>query len=386
MTLRDRQKKKVVAEDSDVVVTDSAPAPPRKRQRRETPKATAARRQQADASEASSSRARKRPRGNAASPSKLVKSSSSLTTLSSEATQDLSGSAFANLPVSQPRTNSVVLGRPNSTRALAGSAVPTQDIPTQNVELKLRRKSLEDSAGIPLAELIAREEALKAKETAIAERSAALDRREEESKTMYAIAQGQRAADIIKILEDSFSCSLCFEVIACPYLLTPSRCGHTFCATCLLKWFFTHLHRSCGGWHEALECPLCRSTLPTTPEQPPRDPSSFPFAPNRLAEEIITRHIESLESTLESPESPSVNTSASKGKGKARARKEKSTAFEPIFLDGGEEAVGWKKGGPARKEWNNRERIGRERMNKLSTDWPTVTSVGFLTFQRSLGL
>ncbi|KAG1770742.1 hypothetical protein EDD22DRAFT_865770, partial [Suillus occidentalis] len=88
-------------------------------------------------------------------------------------------------------------------------------------------------------------------------------------------------------LEDYFTCPLCFEIMACPYSLNPRLCGHTFCATCILKWFFSRLHRACATWHEPVDCPICRSALFGTPDNVPRPDSSFPFTPNRTADNAI---------------------------------------------------------------------------------------------------
>ncbi|KAI0653298.1 hypothetical protein C8Q70DRAFT_888627, partial [Cubamyces menziesii] len=74
---------------------------------------------------------------------------------------------------------------------------------------------------------------------------------------------------------------------ACPYSLTPGRCGHSFCALCVLKWCFAAVHRGCGYWHDSLECPLCRAELPYTSDLTPRSIFSFPFSPNRLADGAI---------------------------------------------------------------------------------------------------
>jgi hypothetical protein len=84
---------------------------------------------------------------------------------------------------------------------------------------------------------------------------------------------------------------------------------------------------------------------------------SCPFAPNRYAEEVISAHVRSLAEIMESNASTSPPLSPVKGKGKARAKKEtKASTIEPIFLDGGEEAVGWRRDGATRIEWQTRER------------------------------
>lgn len=114
---------------------------------------------------------------------------------------------------------------------------------------------------------------------------------------------------------------------ACPYALTPRNCGHTFCATCILKWFFSRLHKGCGGWHEAVDCPLCRSALPHTPERTPRSTSCFPFTPNRTAETAIRGLINTISHEL---------TSTS------------TLASHPLS--------DWEEGGYSKREWSKRER------------------------------
>jgi hypothetical protein len=62
----------------------------------------------------------------------------------------------------------------------------------------------------------------------------------------------------------------CYEIMAQPYSLNPGQCGHTFCALCILRHFFSRLHKACGGWHESVDCPMCRSLLVITPDRVPR--------------------------------------------------------------------------------------------------------------------
>lgn len=62
----------------------------------------------------------------------------------------------------------------------------------------------------------------------------------------------------------------CYDIMAQPYSLNPGQCGHTFCALCILRHFFSRLHKACGGWHESVDCPMCRSLLVITPDRVPR--------------------------------------------------------------------------------------------------------------------
>ena len=58
------------------------------------------------------------------------------------------------------------------------------------------------------AALLLREKELEAQVAACNERHAILERKEEEMKSVAVIAQGQRAEDLLKLLDDTFSCSL----------------------------------------------------------------------------------------------------------------------------------------------------------------------------------
>ena len=86
---------------------------------------------------------------------------------------------------------------------------------------------------------------------------------------------------------------------ACPYQLHHGRCGHTFCALCLLRWCFAAVHRGCGYWHDALECPLCRAELPYTPDVIPRQMCTFPFVPCRLGDTILQTLLDILQDAAE---------------------------------------------------------------------------------------
>src|SRR5262249_30064825 len=120
-------------------------------------------------------------------------------------------------------------------------------------------------------------------------------------------------------LEDQFTCSLCYDIMyvslyflpiyrvhsppppfpptfrvrACPYTLTPSQCGHSFCALCILKWFISRIHEACGTWHDPVECPICRSTLALTPPIP-RPSITCPFTPNRALDTFLQNTINRL--------------------------------------------------------------------------------------------
>ncbi|KAH9929866.1 uncharacterized protein BXZ73DRAFT_77986 [Epithele typhae] len=129
----------------------------------------------------------------------------------------------------------------------------------------------------------------------------ALQREEEETEFLAALVQQKEevpdARWVLKQLEERYICSLCFEIMALPYGLNHGLCGHTFCALCALKWYFAAMDCVCGYWHDALECPLCRAELPFVPDQP-RLMSTFPFVPNRLADDAIQAYLEILKDAV----------------------------------------------------------------------------------------
>ncbi|KAG1876435.1 hypothetical protein DFJ58DRAFT_175549 [Suillus subalutaceus] len=143
--------------------------------------------------------------------------------------------------------------------------------------------------------------------------------------------------------------------MACPYSLNPRQCGHTFCATCILKWFFSRLHRVCGSWHEPVDCPMCRSALFYTPDNVPRPESSFPFTPNRVADNAIRGMINTLAKEVDSG-----NVSAS----------------SPL--------ADWGDDGHARREWYRKERVGRHEMTSLATSWTNMHGDEFVTIKSRL--
>ncbi len=78
------------------------------------------------------------------------------------------------------------------------------------------------------------------------------------------------------------------------------NCGHAFCLICILKRAFSLIQYDCGDWHEALECPLCRATLPDTPIDNRLDKSTFPFVPNRLGDAVIKSYLAVLQDAADS--------------------------------------------------------------------------------------
>lgn len=175
---------------------------------------------------------------------------------------------------------------------------------------------------------------------------------------------------------------------AYPLTLSPSKCGHTFCAICILKWFFSHLHRECGQWHESLECPICRTQLPSTPDTTPRSIKTCPFTPNRLADSIITDLVNSL-------------ISASDDLKKSPRGKARRTGRTTDGSDAG--VVAWIQDGASRQDWLQRLkyvslilvqcplgaqlpscRRGRDETQNLVNRWRSLESDNFVAIHDRL--
>lgn len=142
--------------------------------------------------------------------------------------------------------------------------------------------------------------------------------------------------------------------MAYPYSLHPGRCGHTFCAICILRWFFSRLHRACGGWHEAVDCPICRSVLILTPDRVPRSNMTFPFVPNRVAAAVVESLIERLATSslpvVKRECSEALRISEFDKQGRKRKKEVAKLEDSDIDLDD------WKKEGTMRAEWLKRDR------------------------------
>lgn len=134
---------------------------------------------------------------------------------------------------------------------------------------------------------------------------------------------------------------------AAPYSLHPLRCGHTFDALCILRWFFSKAHQACGGWHEYVACPICRSRLVLPHDQLPRHEITFPFIPNRTADAAIKDLVGQLEDSCSSGFKRELGSSSEKGR--VKVKKADGNA-RPAGLDG------WRTGGNLRKEWLKRDK------------------------------
>ncbi|KAI0792178.1 hypothetical protein C8Q75DRAFT_754723 [Abortiporus biennis] len=213
------------------------------------------------------------------------------------------------------------------------------------------------------------------REKAVAEREAIILSKE--------LNKTSEAEDMLRKLEDNFSCSLCCDIMhvflsftsikwlikcqflrACPASLTPSPCGHSFCSFCILRWFFTHLHGECGDWHVVLECPLCRTKLPVTQNEIPRSIITCPFSLNRLADNVLQGHVNLLTAQVEEDQS----------KTKPKGRGSKKHAQDTDIL-------GWCTGGKHRLEWEERDRKGRTELQSLIANWRILDVDNFLNMK-----
>lgn len=143
----------------------------------------------------------------------------------------------------------------------------------------------------------------------------------------------------------------CYEVLAFPYSLNPAQCGHTFCAICILKWFFSRLHKACGSWHESVDCPICRSLLVLTPERTPRHESTFPFVPNRIVQASCESLLEKLRTFW-----PSDLVKRESSVGALPAWDMDCKSHEEDDEDTESSLKGWNEGGHLRTEWLRKDK------------------------------
>ncbi|KAG7444905.1 uncharacterized protein BT62DRAFT_933307 [Guyanagaster necrorhizus] len=209
--------------------------------------------------------------------------------------------------------------------------------------------------------------ALKSKE--LDQRLAAVSKKEEETSALLQQAKEREARDIFRQLEEHFTCSLCYEIMASPFSLNAAgQCGHTFCAMCILKWSFSRLHRLCGCWHESVDCPICRSLVVMTPEKPPRLDFTFPFVPNRTASAVCDSWVEKLACAL---------SETKKGRGRKKSR---------ACVDNPTDLPHWREGGAARKEWLRKCSEGKALMSSLYSNWSRLTPENFAAMKDDLGV
>ncbi|EPT01140.1 hypothetical protein FOMPIDRAFT_1023444 [Fomitopsis schrenkii] len=230
------------------------------------------------------------------------------------------------------------------------------------------------------------EQTLKKREAEFAQREADLEERKKElQKKEQEIGDKalgvnmSRSDEAIDELDAKWQCALCFDVMACPYSLSPAQCGHTYCAVCILKWYFTNLCEACGDWCNHLDCPLCRTVLPrpVEPNERPRQMYALPFTPARAADERVTQLVDSLSGPV--PESPTKASSSKRGKGKGKKKQVASTGGSDA--EPSTPSTGWEYGGTLREEWQARSSRGRTEMRHLITQWPQMTAAQLRAFK-----
>ncbi|RDB23322.1 hypothetical protein Hypma_009125 [Hypsizygus marmoreus] len=302
--------------------------------------------------------------------------------------QDLKGvSALEADQHSKPKRRKVT-SNASASFCQSGSSTSTVKLHTTS---DLRR-----SQRITPAELVRREKAIfaleqayKLREIELDDRLLSLQKKEHEASLMMSQIDQREAQATLSQLEEHFTCALCYEILAYPYTLNPGQCGHTFCAICILKWFFSRLHIHCGAWHESVDCPICRSLLVITPDRVPRPDITFPFVPNRTAAAVCESLIKKLANSpscglvVKREDSEGVWASGSWATGCGR-KKDASKEAEEI----GENAdvAAWREGGITRAEWLKKDREGKKEMNYISKHWATLTSNDFRFMKQKLGV
>lgn len=255
----------------------------------------------------------------------------------------------------------------------------------ERADVMAAESSIRQLSRITASELVKREKVLLLKEQEcrlrtqqLEERTKALSDREDEATAKLSQLAKKEAQSALSQLEEHFTCALCYEIMAYPYTLNPGKCGHTFCAICILKWFFSRLHRVCGGWHEAVDCPICRSVLTITPDRTPRSPGTFPFVPNRVAagvvESLVGKLAQPPPSVVKQEDHDGLRISESDKEGRKRKRDvPKVEECSPeVDLDA------WREGGILRTEWLKRDSDGKREMGLLFNSWANLGSNEFL--------
>ncbi|KIP07415.1 hypothetical protein PHLGIDRAFT_13210 [Phlebiopsis gigantea 11061_1 CR5-6] len=178
-------------------------------------------------------------------------------------------------------------------------------------------------------------------------RKADLDEREHALRTweeIRSLSVEERVKQILKKVENTFTCPLCVDIMACPYTLTVNTsCGHTFCASCIIQ--FTHLELNNTTKTLRFDCPVCRKGLAWSVSQP----RPCLWVPNRLAREVITGYLDEVAAILaELPPAPS--NPGIDAKGKRKLHKHEPPTKETVF--------DWRAGGSLRLDWDKRDREG----------------------------
>ncbi|KIM44658.1 hypothetical protein M413DRAFT_358705 [Hebeloma cylindrosporum] len=244
--------------------------------------------------------------------------------------------------------------------------------------------------------LLHREQDLKSRSDDLEERILSFSRKEDETAIMMLHLAEREKEGILKQLDEYFTCSLCYDILAAPYSLNPSQCGHTFCGICILKWFFSRLHRACGAWHESVDCPICRSLLIMVPDPTPRLQITFPFIPNRVTDSAVEGLVEKLaqeplcsQAKIKREDNESTWGSQSrKDRGKGCVGKKRET-LEGEEMEKSSDTMAvdvWREGGDMRAEWLKKDREGKREMEFLLKHWPTMASQDFVAMKMKLGV
>ncbi|KAI0640781.1 hypothetical protein C8Q79DRAFT_994876 [Trametes meyenii] len=187
-------------------------------------------------------------------------------------------------------------------------------------------------------------------------------------------------ARALDMLEEHYTCSLCYETMACPYTLTAGQCGHSFCALCLMQWCFAAVHRGCGYWHDSLECPLCRAELPYASDVTPRSVFSFPFTPNRLADGMI-KTLVAVVKDAKPDDAPTAGQGACPTAGAGVGTGE-DKSIDPSAVS--DRLALWREGGAMYNDWVERDTRGRKEITRLATGWSTFQAEDFIEFKDRL--
>ncbi|KAF9497179.1 hypothetical protein BDN71DRAFT_644096 [Pleurotus eryngii] len=233
--------------------------------------------------------------------------------------------------------------------------------------------------------LTRREQELKQRTDEMEKRIRWLQQKEDQVASMAQCIEEREAKAALAMLEEHFTCPLCYEIMAHPYTLNPGQCGHTFCSLCIIKWFFSRLHRACGGWHESVDCPICRSLLVITPEHTPRLDVTFPFVPNRTADSVVKSLVEKVSHMDPSGSGSVIKTEERELSWGAASHSKKAQTKEEDDSDADSGISAWRQG-LSYVEWLKRDREGRKEMNHLASNWTTLKTEYFIELKRRLGV
>lgn len=140
---------------------------------------------------------------------------------------------------------------------------------------------------------------------------------------------------------------------ACPYSIPLASCGHSFCAICALRWFFYYLEGDGTViYHKSLDCPVCGGPLAEfTILEEWRERSTFPFIPNRLADDALDSHFLLFDKALKSDSDE--QEAAERGNG---GEGQEDAGLPDLAGLDMKEILLWKKGGEDRLRWEERAR------------------------------